>query len=96
MTAEKLWWSTGSGLIEIEMTMEQAESVSHPGPCDSDVKFLSNLPEISQQLAKIDPALLRKELKEYGAWDEKELSDHDQNLQRLLWIAGGDIRDGNI
>ena len=48
------------------------------------------------RLAKIDPAILRDELREYGAWDENELADHDQNLQRLLWLAAGDIVDGNF
>lgn len=25
--------------------------------------------------------------------DAEELSDHDQNLQRILWIAAGDIAE---
>jgi large repetitive protein len=32
-------------------------------------------------------------LDEYGAWDDKELRDHAQNLQRILWLACGDIVD---
>jgi hypothetical protein len=42
-------------------------------------------------LERIDPVALRKELAEYGAWDEQELADHEQNIQRILWIAAGDI-----
>jgi hypothetical protein len=41
-------------------------------------------------------AELRRTLKEYGAWDATELADHDQNLQRILWLAAGDISDSNI
>lgn len=86
-------WSSGSGRIELSMTLEQAESCSHPGPCDSDVAFLSREPEISSQLSAIDPELLKGELMEYGAWDDEELSDHGQNLQRLLWIASNDVAE---
>ena len=85
------WASTSSGRIEIQMSLDEARSASHQGQCDDDVKALSELPHIAAQLAEIDPALLAKELAEYGAWDETELADHDQNLQRLLWSMAGDI-----
>ena len=91
-----MWFSTGSGKIELQMTLEQARSASHQGQCDNDARDLSKVPAIARQLAKIDPAILRDELREYGAWDENELADHDQNLQRLLWLAAGDIVDGNF
>jgi len=84
-----------SGRFQIEMTLEQAKSISHQGQCDDDVKALSKVPKIARQLARIFPGDLRQELKEYGAWDEKELADHDQNLQRFLWLAGGDIAENS-
>lgn len=89
-----MWWVTGSGRIELRITKAQAQSASHPGPCDADVKALSWVPAIRRQLNKIDPALLRAELGEHGAWDETELADHEQNLQRILWVAAGDVADG--
>jgi hypothetical protein len=88
-----LWYTSGSGRIELQLTWEQAKSVSHSGECDSDVLELSKVPEIKTQLEKIDPAILSAELKEFGAWDETKRADHSQNLQRILWIAGGDITD---
>jgi len=66
-------------------------SVNHSGPCDDDVMALSKVPAIKEQLDKIDTELLKNELSEYGAWDEVELSDHEQNIQRILWLAGCDI-----
>jgi hypothetical protein len=89
-----MWFTTGSGRIELKMTMAQARSASHQGQCDADVEELSKVPAIARQLAKIDPATLAGELEEYGAWDAEELTDHEQNLQRLLWLAAGDIVDG--
>ena len=89
-------WIPGSGRIEIEIEfadLDQCRRVSHPGPCDLDVADLSTEPSIAAQLAAIDPALLRAELQEYGAWDGAELADHAQNLQRVLWIAASDVHE---
>ena len=77
----------------IEMTKEQAHDVSHQGACDNDVKELIKVPKIARQLKKINPDLIRAELKEYGAWDEVELSDNDANFERIIWIAGGNIKE---
>jgi len=86
-----MWFTSSHGTIEIEMTMAQAQSASHQGQCDDDVQALSNNRKIRRQLERITPEVLRKELAEYGAWDEQELADHEQNIQRILWIAAGDI-----
>jgi hypothetical protein len=90
-----MYWTDSSGRIELKLTMREAQSASHQGQCDSDVLTLSQRPTIARQLAKIDPAQLRRTLSEYGAWDDAELADHAQNLQRMLWIAAGDIAEGN-
>lgn len=90
-----MYWSTGSGRIELNITKRQAAGASHPGDCERDVAELCKVPAIAKQLAVIDSALLRDELREWGAWDETELADHAQNLQRLVWLAAGDIADGN-
>jgi hypothetical protein len=86
-----MWFTSSHGTIEIEMTMAQAQSASHQGQCDDDVQALSNNRKIRRQLERITPEVLRKELAEYGAWNEQELADHEQNIQRILWIAAGDI-----
>lgn len=75
----------------IQMTKAQAKNASHPGPCDQEVKELSELPQIKRQFKKINPVDIAKELQEYGAWDETELQDNDANIQRILWIAAGYI-----
>lgn len=90
-----MWYSTSSGRIELQITKKQAGIGSHAGECDNDVAYLRTLPTIKRQLAKIDPEVLKGELREYGCWDETELSNHDENLTRLLWLACGDIQDRN-
>jgi hypothetical protein len=79
--------------FELEMTLAQAQSATHSGSCDDDVLALTKEPRIARQLRKFDPAKLALELLEYGAWDDEELADHAQNLQRITWIAAGNITD---
>ena len=86
-----MYFCTSSGRIELCLTKTQAARASHPGPCDRDVLELSKVPAVRRQLDKLDPEVLRQELKEYGAWDAADLEDHTANLQRILWIAAGDI-----
>jgi hypothetical protein len=87
------YWTCGSGRIELQISLEDAEGCSHAGQCDDDVMALSQTPSIAAQLAKIDPQTLADELGEYGAWDDDELTDHAQNLQRILWLACCDIAE---
>lgn len=79
--------------FEIAMTLEQAQSAAHQGPCDDDVMALSKHWFIAQQLAALDPEKLRAELKGWGAWDAEELADHEDNLQRIVWLAACNISE---
>jgi hypothetical protein len=90
-----MYWTTGSGRIELQMTKNEAANCAHSGQCDNDVMALSKQRKIQKQLDKIPPELLAEELKEYGAWDSEELADHEQNKQRILWLAANDIMEGN-
>lgn len=93
MTNDLEWWSESLGRIELQIAREDAESASHPGPCDADIARLRDVPYIREQLDRLPPALVAECLREYGAWDAEELADHDANLDRLLWIACGDISE---
>ena len=75
---------------------QEADEQPRKGQCIDDVLALSRVPKIAKQLAKVDPEVLRGELREYGAWDAAELADHDANLERLLWLAAGDITEENV
>jgi len=93
---ELLWWSESSGRIELQMTLEDAESVSHQGRCDDDVSTLRKVPYMAKQLDDLKPETVRACLKEYGAWDADELADHEANLDRIVWLAGCDIREEQV
>ena len=91
---EMNWFSTSSGRIEFQLSLSDAESGSQPGKdASEDIEALRRLPYIAKQLAEIDADLLRDELREYGAWDDAELADHEKSLDRILWIACCDIKE---
>ena len=91
-----MYWTDGSGRITLQITKAQALIGCHPGECDNDISALRKTPSIRRQLARLDPDHVSHALREYGAWSEEELNDHESNIARLLWIACGDITDGNI
>lgn len=78
------------------MTLSDAEKCTHPGPCDSDVSEAMQLPYIAKQLKKLGKEQLKKELRDYGAWDDTELDNHEENLSRWVWICAGSIVDDSI
>jgi hypothetical protein len=91
-----MYWTESLGRIELQITKKQAESCSHAGQCDVDVEALKLNPSIARQLKKLDPVIVSAALKGYGAWNDLELSNHNDNLTRLLWVACCDISEGNI
>ena len=75
----------------IDLTLEQAQSGAHQGCCDDDIAELRRNPDVVAELAKLSPKAVAAELKDYGAWEPDELADHDANLNRILWLACGNI-----
>lgn len=84
-------WQGEHPSLRLRLTWDQARSVSGPGPQDENVLALSRVPSVARQLARLDPESLRRELAEYGAWDDTELADHAQNLQRILWTSASNM-----
>ncbi len=81
---------------ELRLTRQDAESMSHCGDCSKDVLLCAKKPYIKKQLKLINKIQLAKELKEYGAWDETELLNHEENLIRWLWICANNITESSI
>jgi hypothetical protein len=88
---KKYWYTSSSGKVEIQLTMEQAERGGHSGSVDLDIAALRNVPEIKSQLEALSMDAVIEELFNSGAYDMEDLLDHDQNLSRILWFACGDI-----
>ena len=86
----KKYWAAFNR-FEIELEEDDARSGSHRGDCYNDVASLIEKPYIKGQLDEIDPDEIRKELHDYGAWDDEELEDDYENRIRAVWCACGDI-----
>jgi hypothetical protein len=91
-----MWWTESLGRIELQITLAQALECSRPGDNERAVLRLRQEPKIRRQLDKLEPKRVADCLREYGAWDEEELADHDQNLTRILWLACHDITEENV
>jgi len=94
MAKTKTWY--GNYGVSISLTKADALNVSQAGDMSSQVDDLIQKSYVKKQLDKIDADELRKELHDYGTWDGDELDDHEANLQRLVWIAGADIRENGL
>jgi hypothetical protein len=94
--SDKLYWATGNyhefriigeAIIDIAQSGDNAESVAYWADKVRKQVETDNLPNRPTQESIV------KELSEYGAWDGDELSDHEQNWHRILWIAAWEIFD---
>lgn len=89
--ANKLYASLN--YFDLYFTRQDVDSVPLSGQCDDAVKIIAKKPYIERQFANIDNSKLINELKEYGAWDNVELQDKQANIERIIWIACGDIKE---
>lgn len=94
--AHAKWWTESLGRIELRIPLRLAQSCAHPGDCTNDVEDARRAPLVKDQLDRLSPSVVAESLKEYGAWSDEELADHDMNLTRLLWCACGDIVEENV
>jgi hypothetical protein len=79
--------------FEIKLPESCVNACHHSGACDADVTLWLKDGYVKKELAKIDANKLADELRNYGAWDEIELSNHNDNLARILWIAAANIQE---
>jgi hypothetical protein len=97
-TANTFGWSTADVIepcahfnrFDIAMPIDAVSECSHQGDCGPDVEEWAKKIERPEECT-VDA--LREELREYGAWDDEQLSDDAANWERIVWIAAGDIQE---
>lgn len=77
----------------LNITKAVANECSRSGNNEYSVNYYMNLPKYKKQLLKLDKEQVRNELNDLGAWEDDELKNHEDNLQRLFWLACGNIMD---
>ena len=76
--------------FQLTLPVEAVYEMSAAGDQTETVEFWSKrIPN------NINPELIRKELKEYGAWNESELQDDERNWERILWITACNIKESD-
>lgn len=80
---------------DLRITRKDAENCSRSGDMESNILDLMQKRYIKNQLPSLNPESLAKELKDCGAWDESELSNHEENLKRWVWLSCCDISERN-
>jgi len=71
-----------------DLPQECIDDMKGPGAKDDAVAYWV------EELDFDGPAwLIREHLKGYGAWDKAQLCNHQDNLQRLLWIHASDLAE---
>lgn len=91
-----LYWASFNR-FEMRLPGQCVIDCAHSGQCDSDVaawvERIKAQVESDNFPNKPTPDKMRAELKEYGAWDEEELADDNQNWHRLVWCAANNIAE---
>lgn len=79
------------------MTKVEANNMNQLGvDNEANVRHYLKQPKFQRQFKKINPMDIANELNEYGSWSHQELANTYMNQVRILWIAAGDIKEGNI
>ena len=80
--------------FELDIRTSDAMRCSRPGlDAHDDIAALRHADYVAAQLGALSPESVRDELRRRGAWSAEELADTEANLERILWIACGDVRD---
>lgn len=86
MTFKNAWFE-GRNMIQ-DLPQDCIDDMRGPGRKDEAVAYWV------KKLGFDGPAwLIREHLKGYGAWDKQQLCNHQENLQRLLWIHASDLAE---
>jgi hypothetical protein len=90
---DDLWYSSGCGRIAFQLSADCVADICQSGNNGPQVFFWRQQDDVAAILGAVPPDLLASELRGYGAWDDDELSDHEKNLDRLLWLAAWQIHE---
>lgn len=91
-----LYWASFNR-FELRLPGEAINDIAQSGSNDDAVAYWT--PKVIKQCDRDafpncpTDELIALELQEYGAWDDDELQDADQNWQRLVWCAAHNIAE---
>lgn len=89
----KTWIGGDNGDLELELTEEQFMSIPRGQDCSPEVKIIRQDPKVEEQLKRMSVESVKTYLFHFCCWEDDELNDHEENLDRLVWLACEDIRE---
>lgn len=81
--------------LELELPIENILDIAQSGDNSEAVEEVLKLKMVQEQIKLLDKEKIVKCLEDYGAWDDEELSNHDENIKRLIWIGSWNYFDEN-
>ena len=84
---------SSSGTIEFPLTGEQIHCICTSGSNDLASKMVSKDEQVAKWMERYSDEQLKSVILEYGAWDEEELTDRQQNIERIVWLLAWDVFD---
>lgn len=72
----------------VNLPNEATEDCSAQGDVSEACEYWADKIEI-----EATPGDIRSELKEWGAWEDDELTDDDKNKARIIWISACNIKE---
>lgn len=86
-------WNSSSGKLQLTFTKSEYNSIPITGQAIGPITELIKKPRIIAQFGLVPDQLLIETLKEFGCWDDSELQNRADNIQRILWIACLDLQE---
>lgn len=99
LISSALYWATGNH-VQFRIPGAAIRAICRSGPNYSATDaWLPEVQRLTEELYRDNPdnpwnptpERIRKELQEYGAWDDEELADDSANWQRLLWAFAWNV-----
>jgi hypothetical protein len=93
--SKRVWYTWyGEYGLELKLHRDIILGCSHSGPCDADVEAaLRTDGHTKRAVEELDPDAVVRYLLDTGGWDEEELTDDQENRERILWVVGGELRE---
>ena len=89
------YWTSSCGRIELPLFKSEYSSVPLIGRADESIAALMKQPKIINRFDKYSDDLLFKVVREiFADYKDEELKDRKANIERILWIACLDLKEG--
>lgn len=89
------YWISSCGRIELPLFKQEYTTIPCSGAADDAVSSLYNQSNIIRRFDKYNDDVLFKVVREiFADYKDEELKDRKANIERILWVACLDLKEG--